>query len=32
MPSDLGVRLTYLVRPPITPDSQPEIDFAVPLC
>ena len=29
MPSDLGVRLTYLVRPPITPDSQSEIDFAV---
>ena len=31
MPSDLGVRLTYLAEPPITPDSRPEIDFAVPL-
>ena len=31
MPSDLGVRLTYLTEPPITPDSRPEIDFAVPL-
>jgi hypothetical protein len=31
MPSDLGVRLTYLAQPPITPDSRPEIDFAVPL-
>ena len=31
MPSDLGVRLTYLAKPPITPDSRPEIDFAVPL-
>lgn len=31
MPSDLGLRVTYLVRPPITPDSQPEIDFAMPL-
>jgi DNA-binding transcriptional MerR regulator len=31
MPSDLGVRLTYLAAPPITPDSRPEIDFAVPL-
>ncbi len=30
-PSDLGVRLTYLAEPPITPDSRPEIDFAVPL-
>jgi DNA-binding transcriptional MerR regulator len=29
--SDLGVRLTYLAEPPITPDSRPEIDFAVPL-
>ena len=31
MPSDLGVRLTYLAEPPITSDSRPEIDFAVPL-
>jgi DNA-binding transcriptional MerR regulator len=31
MPSDLGVRLTYLAKPPITPDSRPEIDFAVAL-
>jgi DNA-binding transcriptional MerR regulator len=31
MPSDLGVRLTYCAEPPITPDSRPEIDFAVPL-
>ena len=31
MPSDLGVRLTYLAEPPITPDVRPEIDFAVPL-
>jgi DNA-binding transcriptional MerR regulator len=31
MPSELGVRLTYLAEPPITPDSRPEIDFAVPL-
>ena len=31
MPSGLGVRLTYLAEPPITPDSRPEIDFAVPL-
>jgi len=31
MPSDLGVRLTYFAEPPITPDSRPEIDFAVPL-
>ena len=30
-PSDLGVRLTYIAEPPITPDSRPEIDFAVPL-
>ena len=29
--SELGVRLTYLAEPPITPDSRPEIDFAVPL-
>ena len=31
LPSDLGVRLTYLAEPPVTPDSRPEIDFAVPL-
>jgi DNA-binding transcriptional MerR regulator len=31
MPSDLGVRLTYVAEPPITSDSRPEIDFAVPL-
>jgi len=31
VPSDLGLRLTYLAKPPITPDSRPEIDFAVPL-
>ena len=31
MPSDLGVRLTYRAEPPITPDSRPQIDFAVPL-
>jgi DNA-binding transcriptional MerR regulator len=31
LPSDLSVRLTYLAEPPVTPDSRPEIDFAVPL-
>jgi DNA-binding transcriptional MerR regulator len=31
LPSDLGLRVTYLARPPITPDSQPDIDFSVPL-
>ena len=31
MPSDLGVRLTYLAVPPRTPESRPEVDFAVPL-
>jgi hypothetical protein len=31
MPRDLGVRLTHLAEPPVTPDSRPEIDFAVPL-
>jgi DNA-binding transcriptional MerR regulator len=30
-PSDLGVRLTYLVVPPITADSRSDCDFAVPL-
>jgi DNA-binding transcriptional MerR regulator len=29
--SDLGVRVTYLARPPITPGSQPDSDFSVPL-
>ena len=31
LPSDLGVRVTFLVNPPITPDSRPDSDFAVPL-
>ena len=31
LPSDLGVRLTYIAEPPLTPDSRPAIDFAVPL-
>jgi DNA-binding transcriptional MerR regulator len=30
-PADLGVRLTYRAHPPITPDSRPDCDFAVPL-
>jgi DNA-binding transcriptional MerR regulator len=30
-PSDLGVRLTYLVEPPRRADSVPDIDFAAPL-
>jgi DNA-binding transcriptional MerR regulator len=30
-PSNLGVRLTYLYEPPRTPDSRPDIDFAIPL-
>ena len=29
-PEDLGVRITYLARPPITEASVPECDFAVP--
>jgi DNA-binding transcriptional MerR regulator len=29
-PSDLGVRTTYLTTPPITAESVPDIDFAVP--
>jgi hypothetical protein len=29
-PEDLGVRITYLARPPITDTSVPECDFAVP--
>ncbi len=29
-PSDLGVRVTYLARPPITETSRPDCDFAVP--
>jgi DNA-binding transcriptional MerR regulator len=31
VPADLGVRVTYLAHPPITPDSRPDCDFAVPL-
>ena len=31
-PSDLGLRITYLVTPPITADSRPDCDFALPLC
>ena len=31
MPSDLGVRLTYIAVPPRTPESRTEVDFAVPL-
>lgn len=30
-PSDLGMRVTLLARPPITADSRPDVDFAVPL-
>jgi DNA-binding transcriptional MerR regulator len=30
-PSGLGARLTYVAHPPITPDSRPDCDFAVPL-
>ena len=30
-PSELGVRITYLATPPITNDSVPDCDFAVPL-
>jgi hypothetical protein len=30
-PSDLGVRLTYLLEPPRTAQSVPDLDFAVPL-
>jgi DNA-binding transcriptional MerR regulator len=30
--SDLGVRLTYLVKRPVVPDRGPDCDFAVPLC
>ena len=29
-PTDLGVRLTYLVIPPLTAQSVPDLDFAVP--
>jgi DNA-binding transcriptional MerR regulator len=29
-PEDLGVRITYLARPPVTETSVPECDFAVP--
>jgi len=31
LPSYLGVRSTYLAEPPRTPDSRPDLDFAVPL-
>jgi len=30
-PSDLGVRITYIANPPVTEDSVPDCDFAVPL-
>lgn len=30
-PSELGARVTYLAEPPRTPDSRPDLDFAVPL-
>jgi hypothetical protein len=30
-PSELGVRVTLLVQPPLTADSVPDCDFAVPL-
>lgn len=30
-PASLGVRVTFLARPPMTADSRPECDFAVPL-
>lgn len=30
-PSDLGARVTYHARPPITEESVPDCDFAVPL-
>ena len=30
-PSELGVRLTYLATPPITADSVPDCDFAIPV-
>jgi DNA-binding transcriptional MerR regulator len=30
-PSELGVRITYLAKPPITSGSVPDCDFAVPL-
>jgi hypothetical protein len=29
--SELGVRLTFLAVPPVTADSAPDCDFAVPL-
>jgi hypothetical protein len=31
LPSELGVRLTYLYEPPRAADTRPDIDFAVPL-
>jgi hypothetical protein len=30
-PADLGARITFLARLPITADSRPDCDFAVPL-
>jgi len=30
-PSELGARVTYLTTPPVTPESVPECDFAVPV-
>jgi hypothetical protein len=30
-PADLGVRVTFLHNPPLTADSVPDCDFAVPL-
>ncbi len=30
-PSDLGTRVTFLSTGPVTPTSQPDCDFAVPL-
>lgn len=30
-PSELGVRVTLLVTPPVTTESMPDRDFAVPL-
>ncbi len=30
-PSELGVRVTFLTTPPLTPDSVPDCNFAVPL-
>jgi len=30
-PSELGVRVTFLTTPPVTSQSVPDCDFAVPL-